>query len=529
MCARHNNRRGAIEMLTLDETEHENMPKKAGKSREEKKSKAGKRKRRTAGSGRKLRSNLVPAPHKIKQEEEEHEETMQLSYHEKDPIASSVPKEIKVEAPAPSEDEYIILSHLESLKDTELKTEEPLEQCMQISKSRFRQKRLNKMILLRKCAANRNNLSTEETEDESHENNTSFEEDGRVPNIENHIYENSGEEQEKDIKGKREKIKWSKKLHPLSLYYTDRSKPYLKCPACGAMFFCSNTYQRHLLSHMQKTVTCATESYVCNFCDYTHTEPGMLFAHLAKHQNQCEACNESLLRKDNFEKHWYQCSLAFSLKRDHHGKFVCTICELVFDLMAQLEKHWFKHTCKKQKSYQCNECSGLYENMETLKNHKCLKCPVCGEVYESLHRLKIHTMWMKHYLKCPICSYEFILSTDHEKHLSLHRKVYQPMKDYMHCLRAADGKTFQCNLCDKIFYALPTLLSHLTEEHDVKTIKTEEAGDTEDNFELKGDIIDIVVVPDFKDSISYSDSCSDTNPLQQDTDGEDQADYELKS
>lgn len=512
-------------MLTLDETEHENMPKKAGKSREEKKGKGDKRNRRSTGSSRKLRSSLTPVSHKIESQEEE--ASMELSYHEKDPIASSVSKEIKVEAPASNEDEYIILSHLESFKDeAELKTEEPLEQCMQkISKSRHRKKRFNKMILLRKCAANRNNLSTEETEDESHEN-TSFEEDGRVPNIENHIYENSvEEEQQQNAKSKQEKIKWSKKLHPLSLYYTDRSKPYLKCPACGAMFFCSNTYQRHLHSHMQKMV----ESYVCNFCDYSHTEPGMLFAHLAKHQNQCEACNESLLRKDNFEKHWYQCSLAFSLKRDHHGKFVCTICELVFDLLAQLEKHWFKHTCKKQKSYQCNECSGLYENLETLKNHKCLKCPVCGEVYESLHRLKIHTMWMKHYLKCPICSYEFILSTDHEKHLSLHRKVYQPMKDYMHCLRAADGKTFQCNLCDKIFYALPTLLSHLTEEHDVKSVKTEEPEDTDDNFELKGDIIDIVVVPDFKDSISYSDSCSDTNPLQQDTDPEDQADYEFKS
>ncbi|XP_014489416.1 PREDICTED: zinc finger and BTB domain-containing protein 41-like [Dinoponera quadriceps] len=509
-------------MLTLDETEYENMPKKAGKSREEKKSKGDKRNRRSTSSGRKLRSKLAkPIPLKIEFPEEK--PSMGLSYHENDPVASSISKEIKVETSSSNEDEYIILTPLESLKDTEIKTEEPLDQCMQISKSRHRQKRLNKMILLRKCAVNRNNLSTEETEDESHEN-TSFEEDGRVPNIENHIYENAVEEQQKNGKVKREKIKWSKKLHPLSLYYTDRSKPYLKCPACGAMFFCSNTYQRHLHSHMQKIM----ESYVCDFCDYSHSEPGMLFAHLAKHQNQCESCNESLLRKDNFEKHLYQCSFAFSLKRDHHGRFVCTVCELVFDLLAQLEKHWFKHTCKKQKSYQCNECSGLYENLETLKNHKCLKCPVCGEVYESLHRLKIHTMWMKHYLKCPICSYEFILSTDHEKHLSLHRKVYQPMKDYMHCLRAADGKTFQCNLCDKIFYALPTLLSHLTEEHDVKSVKMEEA-DPDDNFELKGDIIDIVVVPDFKDSASYSDSCSDTNPLQQDTDAEDHADYELKS
>lgn len=356
-----------------------------------------------------------------------------------------------------------------------------------------------------------NLLLTEGDDDESNES-VSYDEDQRIPNIENMIYESTLAKEQNTTSDKKDIVKWSKKLHPLSLYYTDRSKPYLKCPACGAMFFDSNTYQRHLHSHMHKI----TENYVCDFCDYSNAEPGMLFAHLTKHQNQCEACNESLLRKDNFEKHWYKCSLAFTLTRDQHGRFVCTICELVFDLLAQLEKHWFKHTCKKQKSYQCNECSGLYENLETLKNHKCLKCPVCGEVYESLHRLKIHTMWMKHYLKCPICSYEFILSMDHEKHLALHRKVYEPMKDYVHCLRAADGKTFQCNLCDKIFYALPTLLTHLTEEHDIESAK---AGETnmEDTYELKGDIIDIVVVPDFKESASYSDNSNDTSSLQQDT------------
>jgi len=124
-------------------------------------------------------------------------------------------------------------------------------------------------------------------------------------------------------------------------------------------------------------------------------------------------------------------------------------------------------------------------------------------------------MWTKHNLKCPICSYEFILSMDHEKHMALHRKVYQPMKDYMHCLRAVDGKTFQCNLCDKIFYALPALLTHLTEDHNVGNVKVEEEME-DDAYELKGDAIDIVVVPDFKDSDSYYDNEIDS--LQQETD-----------
>jgi len=99
--------------------------------------------------------------------------------------------------------------------------------------------------------------------------------------------------------------------------------------------------------------------------------------------------------------------------------------------------------------------------------------------------------------------------------MALHRKVYQPMKDYMHCLRAVDGKTFQCNLCDKIFYALPALLTHLTEDHNVGNVKVEEEME-DDAYELKGDAIDIVVVPDFKDSDSYYDNEIDS--LQQETD-----------
>lgn len=93
------------------------------------------------------------------------------------------------------------------------------------------------------------------------------------------------------------------------------------------------------------------------------------------------------------------------------------------------------------------------------------------------------------------------------------------MKDYTHCLRAADGKTFQCNLCDKIFYALPALFTHLTEEHDVGNVKTEEAME-DDNYELKRDAINIVVVPEFKESddCDYFENCDDIDPLQQDTD-----------
>ncbi|XP_011159296.1 zinc finger and BTB domain-containing protein 24 [Solenopsis invicta] len=494
-------------MLKLDEIEGENATrvarKRTRKATEEKKSKGRRKSRHASGSGRKLRSNAVEAavvPRKVEPAEEE--TPLDLLYLTKDPSGVSC----KIEPSVSNENNYILMPPLETLEDAGMRMEELLEQSMhKISKSQKNGRwkhSYNKMVYLRKCVAN----SDQSMQDEMSSQSTS-EEHERLPRIEDIAYENSE-------RIKRDK-KWTKKVNPLSLHYTDKKRPYLKCPACGATFFSPNTYQRHLLSHLHPT---EENSYTCNFCNYTNVEPGMLFAHLTKHQNQCESCNETLLRKDNYDKH-YQCSLKmldFGLKRDHHGMFTCAVCELMFDLVTQLEKHWFKHTCKKQKSYQCNECSGLYENAETLKNHKCLKCPICGEVYENLHRLKVHTIWMKHKLTCPICSYEFILSMDHEKHMALHRKVYQPMKDYMHCLRAADGKTYQCNLCDKIFYALSALRTHLTEEHvgSVKVEKEEIIADS--SYELKGDTINIVVVPDFKDTGNYYENEMDS--LQMETD-----------
>lgn len=491
-------------MLKLDEIESENMPKKTRKTAEEKKSKGHRKSKHASGSGRKLRSSKEALPHKVEPQEEE--TPMDLLYLTKDPSGVSC----KIEPSVSNEDNYILMPPLETLEDSGVRLEELLEQSMhKISKNQKNGRwkhSYNKMVYLRKYAVN----SDQSTQDETSQS-TSSEEHERLPRIEDITYDNFE-------KIKRDK-KWAKKVNPLSLHYTDKKRPYLKCPACGATFFSPNTYQRHLLSHLHMTA----ENYSCNFCNYSNAEPGMLFAHLTKHQDQCESCNESLLRKDNYKKH-YQCTtslLECGLKRDHHGMFACAICELVFDLIAQLEKHWFKHTCKKQKTHQCNQCSGMYENLETLKNHICLKCPICGEVYESLHRLKIHTMWTKHNLKCPICSYEFILSMDHEKHMALHRKVYQPMKDYMHCLRAADGKTFQCNLCDKIFYALSALRTHLTEEHNVENVKVQkEAIMGEDGYELKGDTINIVVVPDFKEDLNSDNSYYDNeiDPLQQETD-----------
>lgn len=268
-----------------------------------------------------------------------------------------------------------------------------------------------------------------------------------------------------DSKDHRDIGSWIKRFHSLTLLYTEQEKPYIKCPACTAMFFKVTSFEKHVSSHLRKI----EDLYVCSFCRHGEKDPSAIFTHLYTHQDQCEVCNMNLTRKNSFKKHWEmaEMSLTFAIKRDRFGRFVCMYCKLGFDLCHQLQKHWFKHSCNSRKTHQCNNCSGLFDTTQALENHICLKCPVCGKICDSVHRLRSHTRYEKHYLYCSICSYEFILAVDHEKHLALHKKLYHAHKEYAHCLEAEDGNSFQCEICGKIFHTMSCLVLHIHDDHKI--------------------------------------------------------------
>jgi hypothetical protein len=268
-----------------------------------------------------------------------------------------------------------------------------------------------------------------------------------------------------DNKEQRDIGNWIKKFHSLSLLYTESGKPYVKCPACTAMFFKASSFEKHISCHLRKQ----EDRYVCTFCKYDNEDPSAIFTHLFMHQDQCEVCNMNLTRKNSFKKHWEfsEMSMTFTMKRDRWGRFVCIYCKLGFDLSHQLQKHWFKHSCNSRKTSQCNNCSGLFDTDEALQNHICLKCPVCSKICDSVHRLRSHTRYEKHYLYCQICSYEFILAIDHEKHMTLHKKIYHAHKDYAHCLESEDGTSFQCEICGKIYHTMSCLVLHIHDDHKI--------------------------------------------------------------
>lgn len=289
---------------------------------------------------------------------------------------------------------------------------------------------------------------------------------------------------EESINDQKDLTHWIKKFNTLTLQHTESGKPYVKCPACTAIFFKAMSFEKHVSYHLRKQ----NDRYVCVFCKYESDDPSNIFDHLNIHQDQCEICNVNLTRKNFFKKHWElsELSTTFSAKRDRWGRFICTYCKLGFDLLHQLQKHWFKHSCSSKKTSQCNYCSGLFDTDEALQNHVCLKCPVCGKICDSVHRLRSHTRYEKHYLYCQICSYEFILAVDHEKHMQLHKQIYQPHKDYAHCLESEDRTSFQCEVCGKIYHTMSMLVLHIHDDHKIST-------DTNTDEELAR-----ISIPDFE-------------------------------
>ncbi|OXU26197.1 hypothetical protein TSAR_004814 [Trichomalopsis sarcophagae] len=268
-----------------------------------------------------------------------------------------------------------------------------------------------------------------------------------------------------DGKEQRDIGNWIKKFPSLALLYTESGKPYVKCPACTAMFFKASSFEKHVSCHLRKQ----DERYVCNFCKYDNEDANTIFSHLCLHQDQCEVCNMNLTRKNSFKKHWEysESQMTFTVKRDRWSRFVCIYCKLGFDLLHQLQKHWFKHSCNSKKTSQCNQCAGIFDTDEALQNHVCLKCPVCGKICDSVHRLRSHTRYEKHYLYCTICTYDFILAVDHEKHMALHKKMYHSHKDYAHCMESEDGTSFQCEICGKIYHTMSCLVLHIHDDHKI--------------------------------------------------------------
>ncbi|XP_051174730.1 PR domain zinc finger protein 15-like [Leptopilina boulardi] len=240
-------------------------------------------------------------------------------------------------------------------------------------------------------------------------------------------------------------------------------KQFIKCPACNALFLTRCKLKSHLLTHAFEENN--DKQLICNYCNFSTDDLDVFSSHLKCHENQCEVCNQCFSKKKVFESHMLIAKNSFSVKRDHFKNLICISCNLSFDFVHQLQKHWFKHTCFENKTYQCDSCSALFDTVEQLEIHVCLQCPVCLKIYSSFPTLRSHTRFEKHYLYCKICKYEFSLRVDHDRHLELHKKKFKQYDKLMLCMQAEDESTLKCEVCGKLLQTDTSFVSHVYDEH----------------------------------------------------------------
>ncbi|XP_043480836.1 zinc finger and BTB domain-containing protein 41-like [Leptopilina heterotoma] len=249
-----------------------------------------------------------------------------------------------------------------------------------------------------------------------------------------------------------------------SVTFFNSKKQFSKCPACNALFISKQRMRSHILTHAHRG---SDKRVICNYCNFTTDDVDLFNSHLKCHENQCEVCNQYFFKKKIFESHLEVVKSTYTIryKRDHFKNYVCNSCNLSFDFVHQLQKHWFKHTCTEKKTYQCDSCSALFDTVQNLENHVCLQCPICLKTYSSFPTLRAHTRFAKHFLYCKICKYEFSLRVDHVRHLELHKKKFKPYEKLMLCLKTEDESTLKCEVCGKLLQTDASFVSHVYDEH----------------------------------------------------------------
>lgn len=182
-----------------------------------------------------------------------------------------------------------------------------------------------------------------------------------------------------------DKVYKSKKaLWDHSIYH----KLQYKCDFCDKRFAKKQLLDRHSRIHTQD------RPYKCDMCEKAFTTNESLTVHKRTHTGekpfQCEYCPKAFpttsARLVHHQRHMKIC------------QFHCELCKKGFVTKLALDVHMFTH---KKKSFPCDHCGKLFDNIWTKKSHETLHtnekdyvCEVCGDKFlrhnTLVQHLKIH-------------------------------------------------------------------------------------------------------------------------------------------
>lgn len=262
----------------------------------------------------------------------------------------------------------------------------------------------------------------------------------------------------------------------------------------------SQTVRRKLSTESSVRVPKAQSPLECTYCKQKFSFPSVLVRHLRSHTNErpyvCKVCNKSFKQLGHLSQH--------SLTHHDYRSFQCAVCGVKFESLDSLKKHANSHEgdgamttprIREYRVFECDTCKKVFATKSVLERHilthtqeRQYDCKVCGKRFKQAGHVKSHMLIHtgERRFQCTVCSKRFSLSNSLKKHMYVHNgeKPYQcdvcgarfleKRNLNGHLLTHTNERPHGCKICGKRYTLADTLRRHVSVAHkDGRTYQCE--------------------------------------------------------